>query len=285
MLSTKAAWILPPDATEVQKAAKETQMKMLRQIANKADADYLHFLVKFQYGEEGTGLLPTSDSFSLVPSEMKKKLENMKQERLKLKRKDPTDSDRRQDYVPRARETYGQARYKFPQRGRGNFYASSYPSPYLHNSSFDNATSLPAASFSEGWAPPSYPGGFIHSVPAGNPLNFNQYGTVPNQGAYGSRYTPGGSPFKPSQWYPGSSSIQYPEQPQPTYDSRDIQERKKNSRCGKCDAYGHWHSDGLCKQADIDAKIARLRIRDEQYHQAAEEAALQLTHFSPSKGN
>jgi hypothetical protein len=103
-LSTKAAWTLPPDATEAQKAAKETQMKMLRQIANKADSDYLHFLVKFQYGEEGTGLLPSSDSFSLVPPEMKKKLENMKQERLKLKRKDSIDSDRRQDYVPRTRE-------------------------------------------------------------------------------------------------------------------------------------------------------------------------------------
>lgn len=53
-------------------------------LARTAEADYLQLLVTFQYGEEGV----RTESFSLVPAEVKKKLELKKKEELKMKRKD-----------------------------------------------------------------------------------------------------------------------------------------------------------------------------------------------------
>ena len=90
--------------------------------------------------------------------------------------------------------------------------------------------------------------------------------------------------FKPSTLYPTfpMSADQYSRGS--FGDSHELQLRKANSRCGKCDAFGHWYRDNVCKPEDIARKMAKIKAQDPQYHAAAEASALRLTQF-PSQGN
>ena len=120
-MATNAGWVLPPTVSNQDKKAKEDQLKTLRKLARTAEADYLQLLVTFQYDEEGAGALPETESFSLVPPEVKKKLELKKKEELKMKRKDE-ESAKKQDLASRARESYGSSRYRPVYRPRSNLY-------------------------------------------------------------------------------------------------------------------------------------------------------------------
>ena len=298
-MATNSGWVLPPTASDKDKKTKEDQVKALRKLARTAEADYLHLLVTFQYGAEGTGALPETESFSLVPPEIKKKLELKKKEELKKKKDE--EAIRKQDLASRAKDTYGPSRYKstYKPRSEAGFH------PYAGTNSGSGYTSYPRAGYT------SHPGaGFNHYSGAGNgpsttSLPFSPYNSVPGlslqapglqggwlahpqdgfsqqyaspQGFNGAAtFSPGGaSMFKPSPWYSGPPPLH---QGQNSYNSRDLQERKKNSKCGRCDIYGHWHGDNKCKPEDVERKLAKLSLRDSQYH--AEAAALRLTQHHP----
>ena len=47
-------------------------------------------------------------------------------------------------------------------------------------------------------------------------------------------------------------------------ESHELQLRKANSRCGKCNVFGHWHRDNVCKPEDIARKMAKLQAQDPQ---------------------
>ena len=129
LMATNAGWVLPPTVSNQDKKAKEDQLKTLRKLARTAEADYLQLLVTFQYDEEGAGALPETESFSLVPPEVKKKLELKKKEELKMKRKDE-ESAKKQDLASRARESYGSSRYRPVYRPRSNLYTERGGHPY-----------------------------------------------------------------------------------------------------------------------------------------------------------
>ena len=312
LLATSSAWILSPTATDAEKKSKADQLKLLRKLARTAETEYLQCLVSFQYGEEGVGALPESESYSLVPPEVKKKLDAKKKDDLKMKKKDE-ELAKKQDFASKARETYsqGQFRYKPAYKPRYNSYAGSGSGIYASSpasQSFNNhpGNGLQAPGIQGGWLP-SYQGGFPQQ-PFFSPQGFSSYAPgavssyapgpsvyalgmssyapgpsahapgvsayVPGVSNYALGTTAGGSvPFKPSPWYSGPPSLQ---QGQPGYNSRELQERKRNSKCGRCDTYGHWHGDNLCKAEDVERKMAKLQLRDAQYQ--AEASALRLTH-------
>ena len=86
------------------------------------------------------------------------------------------------------------------------------------------------------------------------------------------------NPFQPSTWYQGPLHSTQARQ-----DSRDVQERKKNSKCGWCDQFGHWYGDNMCDPVDVARKLAKLQAKDPQTHTAAELTALGLIH-QPNHG-
>ena len=300
-MATNVGWVLPPTASNQDKKAKEDQLKALRKLARTAEAEYLQLLVTFQYGEEGAGALPEAESYSLVPPEVKKKLELKKKEDLKMKRKDE-ESARKQDPTSRARESYGSSRYRPVYRPRPNSYPEAGGHPYPGAGSgagqglYSRAgyTPYPAQSYNQ------YPGNGLSTSSSYYPHNSfqgqglqapgiqegwiaqPQIGFPPQyaapQGFSGAANYPvgGASLFKPSPWYAG---LPPPPPVQNSYSSRELQERKKNSKCGRCDVYGHWHGDNMCRPEDVERKLAKLALRDGQYH--AEATALRLIQHQP----
>ena len=130
VISMNAAWILDPLASNEEKKTRSDQLSVFRQLAKTAAADYLQFLVRFQYGEEGTEVLPESQTFSLVPPEMKKKLESIQKATQKAKA-DAADRLMKQENNYKYRDTYG--------TGSNRFRSSKRYSPYPGG--FNNKTS------------------------------------------------------------------------------------------------------------------------------------------------
>ena len=92
---------------------KKKQLDMMRKVAKTAEEEYLQSLVKFQYGAEGIDVLPETEKFSLVPVEMKIKLEASKKETEKIKKKESEEKAKREDIAAKAREFYGSGSNRF----------------------------------------------------------------------------------------------------------------------------------------------------------------------------
>ena len=112
---------------------------MLRQLAE----EYLQYLVRFQYGAEGTEVLPETQVFSLVPPEMKKRLDSIQKATLNAKA-DAAERELKQEANYKYRDTYGAGSNRFrsstkrysPYPGGFNNYIQhppSYNSPDHHN--------------------------------------------------------------------------------------------------------------------------------------------------------
>ena len=106
VISTNAAWTLDPLASNEQKKTRSDQLSVFRQLAKTAAAEYLQFLVRFQYGEEGTEVLPETQTLSLVPPGMKKKLESIQKATLKAKA-DAAKSEMKQENNYKYHDAYG----------------------------------------------------------------------------------------------------------------------------------------------------------------------------------
>ena len=250
----------------------------MRKVAKTAEADYLHALVRFQYGEEGLSLLPDAEQFSLVPLEIRKKLEYKKKE--EAKHKSNEDARLQKDLAAKARDFYssGPNKYRSAYRHRFNPYSGSgsgqnwdlsYGSQFSAVPSQFPATPQFSAGPSQFSAGPSQ----FSTVPYQVPAPFQQYAFAANPGQVPTYSVPtaaGSQPFKPR-------SFSYPPSPQALL----IEEKKKTSRCGRCHQWGHWHNDGLCDPADVAHKLAQFKLQDPQMFAAAKASALQLEHAPP----
>ena len=214
-----------------------------------------------------------------------------------MKRKDE-ESTKKQDLPSRARESYGSSRYRPGYRPRSNLYteAGGHPYPGAGHGLYSRAgyTPYPAASYnqyqgngmstSSSFSPynsfqgqvlqaPGPQGGWIATPQDGFPPQY----AAPQGFSGATNYPAGGaSLFKPSPWYTGLPPSPPAQNP---YSSRELQEWKKNSKCGRCDAFGHWHGDNMCKPEDVERKLAKLALRDSQCH--AEATALRLIQHQP----
>lgn len=251
----------------------------MRKIAKTAEADYLHALVRFQYGEEGLSLLPNTEQFSLVPPDLRKKLESKKKEEAKYKSAEEVRLQK--DIATKARDFYntGPNKYRSAYRHRYNPYSGSGS---VQNWDLSYGTQLAAT-------PPQFPA--VHSpfsttahqfsagpshfstVPYQVPVPFQQYAVAAHPGQVSAYAVPPASGLQPFK--PRSSS--YPPSPQALL----IEEKKKTSRCGRCHQWGHWHNDGMCDPSDVAHKLAQFKLQDPQMFAAAKATALQLEHAPP----
>ena len=281
LLSLNKALILDPLASNEQKKTRTDQLSVLRKLAKTAAAEYLQSLVRFQYGEEVWDVLPDTPTFSLVPPEMKKKLESL-QKATKKAKADAGEREMKQDNSYKYRDSYGTGSNRFRASKRyspypGGFNNYNQQSPNYGFSDHHNVQGayLPQAA-PPGWAMPGQPSTPTYNInPSGGPYSTG----TPNPGRgfnpYGNFFPPDGStnPFQPSTWYQGPLHSTQARQ-----DSRDVQERKKTSKCGRCDQFGHWYGDNMCDPMDVARKLAKLQAKDPQTHAAAEITALGLIH-------
>ena len=80
VIATTSTWQLDPTATDQQRQVCEDQLMAHRKIAKSAESDYIQHLMKFQYGADSIDLLPQENSNSLVPPDIREKLEAKKKE-------------------------------------------------------------------------------------------------------------------------------------------------------------------------------------------------------------
>ena len=265
----------------------------MRKVAKTAEEEYLQSLVKFQYGAEGIDILPETEKFSLVPVELKKKLEAGKKESEKIKKKESEDKAKREDIAAKAREFYGSGpnRFRSSFKHRYNPYSglTNYSSGSFNNGMGSGSSLAVPGGLMSLTGPQSY--GFV-SRSDGNPGYTGSAGGYGNPG-YGN---PGhGNPGYGNPGY-GNPGYGNPGYGNPGYlqsysfaasgsgDREDIKERKKNSRCGRCGKFGHWHNDGICDPTDVARKLAQLKLQDPQLFAAAESSALQLAQLPAPPG-
>lgn len=257
IISATAAWQLDPQATDQQKAAREAHFTTLRKFAKSSEAEYIQCLVMFQYGADNLDLISQADSTSsLLPPELRKKLETRKKEDAKLKSKTEAEKDKKSEDKGKYYGGSSSYRYRSPYKRSTpyspfpQFLGGSEPGPFTQRSTYNSE--FPPSPFRDPGRNFQYP----HNLGA---ENLNQT-----------------SVFKPHEYYPTHSPDRYSR----NYygDSRELQIRKANTRCGNCDEYGHWHRDNVCKPEDVARKLAKLQAQDPQFHAAAEMEALRLTH-------
>ena len=205
VISTNAAWTLDPLASNEQKKTRSDQLIVFRQLAKTAATEYLQLLVRFQYGEEGTEVLPETQTFSLVPPEMKKKLESIQKDTQKAKA-DAAEREMKQENNYKYRDAYG--------TGSNRVRSSKCYSPYAGGFNNHNQQS-PSYGFSDhpslyGAHPPQalLPAGAAPGQPSISTYNINPSGGLhstgqPNPGRefnpYGNFFPPDGAtvPFWP----------------------------------------------------------------------------------------
>lgn len=244
--------MLPDDASEASKNIKNEQILKMRSVAKTAEKEYLHALVRFQYGAEGVSSLPEAEGFSLVPPELKKKLEAKKKEEEKHKINEAAKL-LKEEQAFKARELYGsgQNRFKSAYRHRYNPYSGAGFTPNWFVPFTAPAPAVPQLQY------PTFP-----------PVQDPAASTLPVASYPALQY------FKP-KYNAARSSAQ----------AEHIQEQKKNSRCGRCNQWGHWHNDGVCDPADVARKLAQFKLQDPQMFAAAQASALRLEQAPPPPGS
>ena len=191
LISMNKALILDPLASNEQKKTRNDQLSVFRKLAKTAAADYLQFLVRFQYGEEAWDVLPDTQTFSLVPPELKKKLESL-QKATKKAKADVAEREMKQDNSYKYRDSYGTGSNRFRASKRyspypGGFNNYNQQSPNYGFSDHHNVQGayLPQAA-PPGWAMPGQPSTPTYNInPSGGPYStgtpnpgrgFNPYG-------------------------------------------------------------------------------------------------------------